>query len=314
MVDFSYLYSLTDFSLTDFIFGKDKNKENNNNDKKLNEKIIEKKEKKENKKNLKIEKKYSENEKKLILKLEIKVENYLYRKKVKELIHKLRDNYKLVCSANIPNLFLNIISSTSKKVKQYELFYEPILNQNIVFLPRKKYRNRKKLKFNFVNSKNEIFIEPQYKSENENSSFVNVINLREIKEEEFKNYENFQNFLKEFREKKKNYNKKHGIKEDKKEESKLDKIMNYIKEEKKSIEDKNELNEINTNYITDNELISSKDDLKPKKSKKRKASDSMLIHNNFQCLSGVKSILKERGSERIKNPRKISFGDVQFSF
>ena len=29
MVDFSYLFSFADFSLTDFIFGEDKNKKNN---------------------------------------------------------------------------------------------------------------------------------------------------------------------------------------------------------------------------------------------------------------------------------------------
>ena len=111
----------------------------------------------------------------LILKLEIEIDNFLYRIKVKKLIQKLKDNYEIICSANIPNLFINIYSSNKKKIKQYKLSYEPLLKQNIVFLPRKIYRNKNKIKFNFVNSKKEIFIEPKYKTENENGSFVNII-------------------------------------------------------------------------------------------------------------------------------------------
>ena len=101
------------------------------------------------------------------------------RKREKSLIEKNKEYYIITCSANIPKLFINIINS--KKPKQYKLIYEPILKQNVVFLPRKKYRNKKKLKFNFVNSKNEIFIEPKYKNENNDGSFINVIYLRELK-------------------------------------------------------------------------------------------------------------------------------------
>ena len=182
--------------------------------------------------------------------------------------------------------------------------------QNIVLLPRKKYRNKKKLKFNFVNSKNEIFIEPQYKTENDEGSFVNVIDLREIKEQEYKNYEDFQNFLKNFKIKKKEN--KNNKKEDKK-ESVFDKIKENLKEKNEIILDKNELNEIKTNYITDSELVNSNEELKPKKPKIRKGSVSSLNPIN-KNLSGINSILKGRNSQRIKNPRKISFGDVQFSY
>ena len=303
MVDLSHLFSLADFSLIDFIFGENKTKnkkiqkEGNLND----EKSV------KNKNNKNIINKLSEKEKKLILKLEIEVDNFLYRKKVKELIQKIKENYKIVCSANIPNLSLNIIGS--KNSKQYKLEYEPILKQNIVLLPRKKYRNKKKLKFNFINSKKEIFIEPQYKTENDEGSFINVLDLREIKEKEYKNFEDFQNFLNSLKLEKNKINIKID-KKDEKEESLFNKIKQSINKENEEI---NFDNEIKTNYITDSELVYSNEEIKSKKIKKRKASISSLNNIN-KNLSGINSILKERKSQRIKNPRKISFGDVQFSY
>ena len=303
MVDLSHLFSLADFSLIDFIFGENKTKnkkiqkEGNLND----EKSV------KNKNNKNIINKLSEKEKKLLLKLEIEVDNFLYRKKVKDLIQKIKENYKIVCSANIPNLSLNIIGS--KNSKQYKLEYEPILKQNIVLLPRKKYRNKKKLKFNFINSKKEIFIEPQYKTENDEGSFINVLDLREIKEKEYKNFEDFQNFLKSLKLEKNKINIKID-KKDEKEESLFNKIKQSINKENEEI---NFDNEIKTNYITDSELVYSNEEIKSKKIKKRKASISSLNNIN-KNLSGINSILKERKSQRIKNPRKISFGDVQFSY
>ena len=303
MVDLSHLFSLADFSLIDFIFGENKTKnkkiqkEGNLND----EKSV------KNKNNKNIINKLSEKEKKLLLKLEIEVDNFLYRKKVKDLIQKIKENYKIVCSANIPNLSLNIIGS--KNSKQYKLEYEPILKQNIVLLPRKKYRNKKKLKFNFINSKKEIFIEPQYKTENDEGSFINVLDLREIKEKEYKNFEDFQNFLNSLKLEKNKINIKID-KKDEKEESLFNKIKQSINKENEEI---NFDNEIKTNYITDSELVYSNEEIKSKKIKKRKASISSLNNIN-KNLSGINSILKERKSQRIKNPRKISFGDVQFSY
>ena len=310
MVDFSYLFSLADFSLTDFIFREDKNEKNNiknSNNNKGGKKIEVKKTK--NKNDLK---KFSEKEKKLILKLEKEIDNFLYRKKVKILIQKLKDNYEIVCTANIPNLSINLFSSKKKNIKQLNLEYEPILKQNVVFLPRKIYRNKKKLKFNFVNSKNEIFIEPKYKTENEDGSFVNVIDLREIKEKEFKNYTDFENFLKEFRNNKKEQNIKNEVKEEKN-ETKIEenKININLKNKNLYLDDKNEINEIKTNYVTDNELVNSKEDLKQKKIKRRKFSVPSLSNNNNK--DSLKSILKEPNSQRNKDARKISFGHVQFS-
>ena len=278
MVDLSHLFSLADFSLIDFIFGDNKSKNQNN----PKEEGINIKKNKINKdsQNFNIINKISAKEKKLLLKLEIEIDNFLYRKKVKELIQKIKDNYVIVCSANIPNLSLNIYGS--KKSKQYKLKYETILKQNIVLLPRKKYRNKKKLKFNFVNTKNEIFIEPQYKTENDEGSFVNIIDLREIKEQEYKNYEDFQNFLKSLKIKKKENNKLN--KKEEKKENVFDKIKENLKEKAEFNLDKNEFNEIKTSYITDSELINSNEELKPKKFKTRKGSISSLNFKNYILL------------------------------
>ena len=316
MVDLSHLFSLADFSLSNFLFGESKSKKKINTEKeeKVKEDNIDKvKNDKKNKKTNKL----TEKEKKLILNLEIEIDNYLYRKKVKSLIQKVKDNYIIICSANIPNLSLNIISS--KKNKQYELSYEPILKQNMVFLPRKKYRNKKKLKFNFANSKNEIFIEPQYKTENENGSFINVIDLREIKEKEYKNFEDFENFMKQLKSKRKEINeeakenikiKEKEKKEDEKEKYQMNEINKSLFQKSQKMFDKNEFNEIKTNYITDNEF--SNDKLKTKKLKKRKISASSL-NKDYKNSLGINSILKPRNSQR-DNLRKISFGNVQFSY
>ena len=86
----------------------------------------------------------------------------------------------------------------------------------------------------------------------------------------------------------------------------MDKFNNYQTKKSHSYEDKIE---INNNYFLDNKILGSKEDLKVKKIKKRKASDSILI-NNFKIVPEIKSILKDRNSQKIKNTRKISFQDV----
>ena len=139
-----------------------------------------------------------------------------------------------------------------------------------------------------------------------------MIDLREIKEKEFKNYEDFENFLKEFRNNKKEQNNKKEIKEEKNElKIEENKINIDLKNKNLYLDDKNEINEIKTNYVTDNEIANSKEDLKPKKTKRRKFSVPSLNNKNKNSLN---SILKEPNSQKIKNPRKISFGEVQFSY
>jgi len=187
----------------------------------------------------------SQTRKKLILKLEEAIDNYLFRIKVKNLIQKLKDYYMIVCTANIPNLYLNIIG-VKKKVKQYKFSYNEILKQNVAFIPRKVYRNRKKLKFVIANLKKEIFMEPRYQTEYEDGSFVNVLDLQDIKEKEYTNEEDFQNFLKTYYKNKKEKN------------NKTDKDDNYKKliekkdEKDKKIINKNKNEEKNNNKIEDN--------------------------------------------------------------
>ncbi len=323
MSTFSNLFGFTDY--TDFsyfkslIWGDDKKDEKKEEKEEKGKKTKKKNdEKKANtKKNSKQKKnKYdlNENQKKLILKLEKAFDNYLFRKKVRNLIQTLKDNYMIICTANIPHLYLNIIRN--KKVKQYKLVYEPILKENVAFLPRKVYRNKKKLKFVICNIKKEIFIEPQYKTEYEDGSFVNVLDLSEIKDKEYKNEEDFNVFLKNYY---KNNNKKEVIKKEE-DEKKMNNIKPIITVNKKEeLENKN-----------DNIKVNKKEDLNGTRSTKKrrtlhKSLKSDKAINNIKINKGssksllnkkmaLSPILKERSGLRIKNQRKISFGNVQFSY
>ena len=352
MSNYSHLFGFTDYMdfsvLKSFLWGDDKKeekpKEKKNNNKNENKRII-------NRKYTYTNTHYSLNQKqkKLILKLEKKIDDYLYRKKVKNLIQKTKDNYMIVCNANIQNLFLNI--NRTKKIKQYLFTYEPILHQNVAFLPRKVYRNKKKLKFTICNIKKEIFIEPTYQTEYENNSFVNVLDLQDIKDKEYKNEEDFQKFLKSYFKK----DKSNKIEKDKNEEKKEEKIKikkeeqnykndNLIKVNLKNKNDnmikvnlnnkndnvikvkinkKEKYNNIKTN-ITNSDELKSKNIFKHRKlksdfninindEKKKKVCKSLLkskVNHDF----GLTSILKERSQQKIKNERKISFGDVEFSY
>lgn len=320
MVDFSHLYMYSGgFSLIKFFFGDDDDNKNDKkakkdkNDAKNNKKKSEKKSEKSNEtikksntvdcSNKKAKNTYSEKQIKLIKKLEIAFDNYLYRKKVKNLIQMQKDNYMIVCSANIPNLYLNIIRN--KKVKQYKLTYEPILKLNVAFLPRKVYRNKKQLKFIFANLKKEIFFEPLYKTEYEDGAFINVLDLQEIKEKESNDEENFQNFLKNYYKNKNNNNKDNKNKDSK------DNNSQKIKEDVKKEE--NNISVLLNNKITVNKKVKSGSYIKVnKKVKKVRTSTSLKMKNN--SLFSVNSILKERSTQRVKSGRKISFGDVQFSY
>ena len=142
--------------------------------------------------------KYDFNEKqiKLILKLKTYINNFLFRKKVKNLILTNKENYILLNNSNVSDLYLNVI--TFKYLKRYNVVFEPILNQNIFYLPKITYKNRKKLKFIFSNSKNETFIDPYFHIEYENGELFNVLDLQSIKKKENKNKAKFRKFLNEY--------------------------------------------------------------------------------------------------------------------
>ena len=255
--------------------------------------------------------KYSLNEKqkKLILKLEAAIDDYLYRKKVKNLIKTLKDNYMIISTANIPHLFLNIIRT--KGDKQYKLKYEPILKKYVTFLPRKIYRNKKKLKFTFVNIKNEIFIEPQYQTEYEDGSFVNVLNLQELKDKEYKDEEDFQKFLADYIKNKNKKDEKITEFNEKKEENKDEENTrkNNLKQNNKMEVNKKIMFNIK---LYENKQIDNDNNFNIKVKRKKYKSKSLLKKDI--PLSGIKSILKERSAKKIKIERKISFGTTQFSY
>ena len=331
MVDFSHLYMYSGrFSLIKFFFGDDDKKKDKNDDvkkkatKKKNEKLNESYQKSNTVDSTKKAKNtFNEKQKKLIKKLEIAFDNYLYRKKVKNLIQMQKENYMIVCTANIPNLYLNIIRN--KKVKQYKLTYDPILKLNVAFLPRKVYRNKKQLKFIFANLKKEIFFEPLYKTEYEDGGFINVLDLQEIKEKESNDEENFQNFLKNYYKNKNNKDNKDNKdnndnkdNEDNKDNS-LQKIKVNIKEfggaKKEEDKKENNISVLLNNKITINKKVKSGSHLKVnKKVKKVRTSTSLKMKNKNNSDCSLNSILKERSTQRMKNGRKISFGSVQFSY
>jgi len=263
MLNLSYLLIPKEYSLFEYIFAHDKTKESLNkesNDINVNiepNRSLEKRDKSINVSNL------NEHQKSLILKLEETMDNFLFRKKVKNLIRKIKSNYIIKSSAFFPNLFLEIIGD--KRNKRYNLVYEPILKQNVIFLPKKSIRNKRKLKFEIKNIKNEMFIEPIYEIEYKDNTIYNILDLQKIDEKEYQDERNFKIFLNK-----------------------------YIKNNKKEREEKQASNRV-------------KLDEKVKNKNKDKIKEKILS-------SKCNSILKKKSIKRIKTGRKISFGNVEFSY
>ena len=196
MLSLSYLLIPKEYSLFENLFAHDKSKESinkakNDIDVNINQnELLEKRNKSISLSNL------NEHQKKLILKLEESIDNFLYRRKVKNLIKKIKSNYIIQSSAFFPDLFLEVIGS--KRNRRYKLVYEPILKQNVVFLPKNIIRNKRKLKFVIKNIKEEIFIEPIYKIEYKDNSTHNILDLQNIEEKEYEDQRNFKIFLNEY--------------------------------------------------------------------------------------------------------------------
>ena len=122
---------------------------------------------------------------------------YLYRKQVKNLIKKAKDNYAIISSVNNNNLHMNIFLNDDK-IKKLKYTYEPILNENIFYIPRKSFKKKNLLKFSFINNKNESIIDPKFNTEYDSGEFINVINLKKIKDKEAEREEEFQTFLESY--------------------------------------------------------------------------------------------------------------------
>ena len=122
---------------------------------------------------------------------------FLFRKKVKNLVQKQKENYVIISSVNKGDLTMNI-KINEDEVKKIKHVYEPILNENIFYIPRKTFKRKNLLKFSFVNKKNESIIDPKFNTEYDEGEFINVINLKKIKDKEEEREEEFQTFLESY--------------------------------------------------------------------------------------------------------------------
>lgn len=159
----------------------------------------EKKEEEENKQKIPNDfikrEKYNETQINKIKNLISKIRNYFFRKKVKKLIQLQKENFFIISSVNEKDLFLKAIISEDE-VKDYKLKYISILDQNIAFIPKDKFKKRLLLKCTFSNNKGDCIIDPRFNTEfTDDGIFINVINLKKMKEKEEERKEDFEAFL-----------------------------------------------------------------------------------------------------------------------
>ena len=119
---------------------------------------------------------------------------YRFKKKVKELVKKHKQNYAIYSTLKEKNLKL-VACFLDNETKEYPVIYEQILNENIAYVNRDDFKKRLLLKCHFVNEKNESIIDPKYNNEFNDGLFLNVINLKKIKEKEEEREDDFQTFL-----------------------------------------------------------------------------------------------------------------------
>ena len=119
---------------------------------------------------------------------------YTFKKKVKDLVKKHKQNYAIYSTLKEKNLKL-VACFLDNETKEYPVIYEQILNENIAYVNRDDFKKRLLLKCHFVNDKNESIIDPKYNNEFNDGLFLNVINLKKIKEKEEEREDDFQTFL-----------------------------------------------------------------------------------------------------------------------
>ena len=163
-----------------------------NEDKKIKKKESNKKQK-ENEKNVGNKKR----EEILIFLVNYIKNVYLYKKSVKKLIQRQKENYAIISSINSADLSMEIYLSEDKTQK-VKYTHEPILNQNIFYIPKKILKKKNLLKFSFLNKKNESIIDPKFNTEYDCGEFINVLNLKKIKDKEEEREEDFQTFLESY--------------------------------------------------------------------------------------------------------------------
>ena len=119
---------------------------------------------------------------------------FRFKKKVKELVKKHKQNYAIYSTLKEKNLKL-VACFLDNETKEYPVIYEQILNENIAYVNRDDFKKRLLLKCHFVNEKNESIIDPKYNNEFNDGLFLNVINLKKIKDKEEEREDDFQTFL-----------------------------------------------------------------------------------------------------------------------
>ena len=119
---------------------------------------------------------------------------FRFKKKVKELVKKHKQNYAIYSTLKEKNLKL-VACFLDNETKEYPVIYEQILNENIAYVNRDDFKKRLLLKSHFVNDKNESIIDPKYNNEFNDGLFLNVINLKKIKDKEEEREDDFQTFL-----------------------------------------------------------------------------------------------------------------------
>ena len=122
---------------------------------------------------------------------------YLFKKQVKKLLQRQKENYCIISSINSNDLNMEIYLSEDKTQK-VKYTYEPILQQNIFYIPKKILKKKNLLKFSFLNKKKESIIDPKFNTEYDCGEFINVINLKKIKDKEEEREEDFQTFLESY--------------------------------------------------------------------------------------------------------------------
>ena len=122
---------------------------------------------------------------------------FLFKKRIKKLIQRQKENYAIISSINSKDLNMEIYLSEDKTQK-VKYTYEPILQQNIFYIPKKILKKKNLLKFSFINKKKESIIDPKFNTEYDCGEFINVINLKKIKDKEEEKEEDFQTFLESY--------------------------------------------------------------------------------------------------------------------
>ena len=84
------------------------------------------------------------------------------------------------------------------KTQKVKYTFEPILKENIFYIPKRLLKKKNLMKFTFLNKKKENIIDPKFNTEYDCGEFINVINLKKIKDKEEEREEDFQAFLESY--------------------------------------------------------------------------------------------------------------------